>query len=154
MSPVTPMTEDQLALMSHHTERAVTRALHRWRIGATTGFLILLIGVAGAFAVNNRDQRIARDAIIKSGSVVAVDGCNARYHDRAALRAIFIRLQTAVLQQAQNENIPVSSRRVQFALEFYRDQLQRLPLPDCRPTAHILTDQPYPPVRVPTPKHP
>lgn len=149
-----PLTEEQMAFFTAQTERAVHKAVRRTRNGAVAGFLILLVGLGAAFRAQAHDQQVARDAIVKSGTVVAVDGCNGRFHDRQSLRSLFERLQDAVKEQAKQKHIPESNPEVQFALKFYRDELHRLPLPDCRPTAKILTDSPFPPVKIPAPLHP
>lgn len=147
-------TQEQLDFFTEQTRRAVTKATKRQARHNLVGFLALLFGLIVALYVAHADRVRAQNAIVRSGTVVAVDGCNARYRDRQALRDLFVRLQAAVKEQAKEQHLDPKGQQTQFALRFYRDELGRLPLPDCRPTAHILTAVPFPPAKQPTPLHP
>lgn len=148
------MTEEQLAFFTEQNRYAVTKALNRYRTASLAAFMILFIGILLALYVNSKASHAERDAIVRTGRIVAVDSCNARFRDREALRDLFVRLQSAVVQQAEKSGTSPDSPRVRFAIKFYKDELDRLPLPDCRRTEQILTADPEKQTYTPTPLHP
>lgn len=148
------MTEEQLNFFTEQNRYAVTKALNRYRTASLAAFLILFVGILLALYVNNDASEKEREAIVRTGRIVSVDSCNARYRDREALRDLFVRLQTAVVQQAKTEGLSPDAPQVKFAIQFYKDELKRLPLPDCRRTEQILSSDPDKQTYKPTPLHP
>lgn len=145
-----PVSEEQIKLFAELSAETTRLSLRRYVRRMTVGFLILLAGTAAQHVVSSHDASVARNAIVKSGTAVAVDGCNARYDDRQSIRGIFLTLEALNVRNATHQ----PAEAVQDAQEFYEGQLDKLPLPDCRKQQHILTDTPYPAIKIPVPKHP
>lgn len=78
MSSLTPLTEEQLALLTEQTERASRKsaihAVRQYRNRALVGFCILLFGIGGVVLDNRHQSEVARGVlctIIKRGDVQA-----------------------------------------------------------------------------------
>lgn len=140
MPSPTPLTEEQLALMTEQTRRAVHQTLRHWRIGATAGFVVLVLGVAGAFFANAHDQDASNRAIVRSGTLVAVDACNRDYRSREGDIKLFRRLIVAAGQSYKDGRI--TTEQYNAAVMFYQKEISKRPLPDCRKAIKTLTDDP------------
>lgn len=143
-----PVTEEQLALFSGMQRNAVVKALRRWTRTAVLGYLILLGGV---FAMYENGQSVSsgeRQAILESGTAVLVDSCNRDYNATLRLRGVFERLITAVKEADAPE------ARKEMSLRFYRGELEKLPLPDCRKAVGALTADPDETIHMPKPLYP
>lgn len=151
-----PMTSEQLQFFTKQTERAVAKATRRVTQRATAGFLILLIGLGGQYYVGQQDlvarREIAqkqRTAIVHTGNAVAVAGCNRDFISTKALRGL---LMSALSQTtAARKRGDISAEQYGRAKSFYTAQLANLPLPDCRPVAHLVSADPNKPTSIPTP---
>lgn len=152
MSPNAPMTEEQLEFFTHQTARAVRKATSKFAVAASVGYLILFGGV---FAMYENGQSVSdkeSNAVVQSGRAVAVSGCNRDFKDRKSFRALFERLIVAV--DASVERGDATPAQGRFAKKFYQDELDKLPLFDCRDAEKVITDNPGRTARIPTPLHP
>lgn len=136
------------------SDRPVTHnELRRYARGATAAFIGLVLAVGYVGYSNNKDNAESREAIVTSGKVVSVEGCNRDYNSnlagltnakdqRAALKRY---LDDGVITDAQYERQIAALDRFEALLK----------LPDCREVAATLTDDVsnvrYPP---PYPKYP
>lgn len=139
---------DLIEWIEEGQHRATSKALKRYSLGALLGFLILFVGLV---VVRHEDAnrakeataaRIAvadsqRKAIVQSGTVVAVGGCNERFKDRQEVRAV-LEASKAESLKAYNAG-DITKERLRRSLAFYDQRLDGLPLPDCRQSQNILT---------------
>ena len=148
----TPLTEEQLAYFSASTKRAVDNALRRFRRSAVAGFLILLLGVG----YNLYDTRTASDegrhAIVQSGRVVAVDGCNRDFRTIGILRAQIIKGKEQI--QAYVEDGTITQAAADRQIKATDELLAKYKQPDCRVADKLLTDDPDVKRPVPKPLYP
>jgi len=139
---------DLINWIEEATHRATTKALRKYTRGALLGFLILLIGLVvvreedrkradDAFQARVKVANTQRQAIVKSGTVVAVDSCNQRFKDRVEVRSILT--AAAKASEAQYKQGEITKARYDRSKQFYRERLEGLPLPDCRDTVNVLT---------------
>ncbi len=143
-----PLTEAQLGLVETETRRAVKRALKTQRRRTMGAFLLLLVGLMLVVGLQQHDDSEAREAIVRSGTIVAVDGCNRDFRNDMRLRRSFQRLKDA--STASFEAGRVDFDRYAAAQEFYDREISFLDGPDCRRAASIITsdlDQLRRPVR-------
>lgn len=141
------LSDEQIDMIAFHTERAARKALRAYVRGATVAFIILLIGVGLVFY----EYKQARKAVIQSGSVIAVDGCNRDFRTIGTLRGV---LESArANQHAAFRAGEITSERLRAFDVFYDEQLRLLRQPDCREAMEILTDNPSGLPRVPVPLH-
>jgi hypothetical protein len=152
------LTEEQLALISEWSARGVRHGVHRYARRAVIGFAILLAANIYVWRDSNTNNSDARNAIVDSGKVVSVAGCNRDYRSISALRGVLTtadRLQARAIKQG---DIRVTPKQRATAHKFYTDQLNNIKLPDCRAAESILTSEtgdvpPAPkPLYPPTPK--
>lgn len=158
-SSPTPLNLEQLAFFTAQTERAVKKGVRYYRNRAMVGFVALLIGLGGAFYAQSEDRADRRaeadgqrEAIVTSGRALAVDGCNRDFRDREGLRNVLIAAQVSIPTSLERGDI--TKRQAEFALNFYAEQLRRLPLPDCRDARGLLTADPNEVPAIPTPLFP
>lgn len=158
--------------MDHEPDELLTRSevealvesrVRRYRHQALTGFLVLLVGLAIQQYITRQDALTARDAVQKSsqqananleksGSAVAVDGCNRDFTTIQQLRAVLIAGRaTARANFAEGSVGPVQHQRAE---DFYRKQLSELKLPDCRRAADVITANNTEDLKVPDPLYP
>ncbi len=143
-------------------ERAIQTAQKRWIRLALTGYLILFSGLVGERLVSAHDtgQRRAdnaksRQAIVQTGTVALIDGCNGRFEDRTALRDILISTRREVVKRLKNPQLTNEQRQqLRFAKQFYDARLDKLPLPDCRNQLDVISADPDAVVILPEPKYP
>jgi hypothetical protein len=142
------MTEEQLLFFAEESRRAAEkgtiRGIHAYRRQAIIAFVILVLGVGynSYIGVQGSVERAkianeAREAIVQSGRVVAVDGCNRDYADRVKFRNLLLRLQAA--SAVSRTQTPEQRKRSQ---QFYKTELANYPLIDCRRARDIITDEP------------
>jgi hypothetical protein len=147
-----PVTQDQLRFFINAQKRAVNKAVKRTHRNAVLGYVILLVGVFGMYWNGQSLSQRERNAIVESGKVVSVDGCNRDYETITALRAILT---------AANDDRRRAYRLGRLTPEEYADakvyfdrQLKTLVLPDCRIAERVLTANPDAPRELPSPKYP
>ena len=143
------LTEEQLDFFTEQTVRAVRKGVRSYRNSALVGFLGLLIGLIFAFSTSANRADSNREAIVKSGRAVAVEGCNRDYTDRKNFRELLERLKTAT---KDNKTSTLEQKRT--AIAFYDAQLKKFTLPDCRTSEHLLTDDPNAEIPVIVPYYP
>lgn len=149
-------TDDQLHFLRVSRKRAVHDALTRYVRGASVAFLLLF----AAFGYNQyqRDRDLAdrradnaasKQQIVKSGNAVAVEGCNRDFATIKKLRGLIADGRPQVIQYGKDGTLnPIQVRR---GLANIQRQLDSYPLPDCRKVAHVVSDNPKTPLRVPVP---
>jgi hypothetical protein len=158
-----PLTEAQRRLLADEMHESVRRALHTYTRNAIVGFLILLaanIFVWRTVQSLNDSRRAdivrtgvnAREAIVASGRVVSVEGCNRDFQTIKALRGVLATAKT--FNEAAAKRGEISPTRLAETESFYAAELGTLQLPDCRVSARTLTANKNAPVREPTPLHP
>lgn len=154
-----PMTKEQLDFFTHQTEKAVEKALTKYTKRAILGFLLLFVGfLFNAWNNENQWDRIeatseeGRAALVESGDIIAVDGCNRDFKTTQALRGVLI--ASADFNKQNFRNGVIDKATLDERLDFYAEQLSNLALPDCRRTQGILTDEPDHPLKVPEPLYP
>jgi hypothetical protein len=135
--------------MTHQEQidAAVSAALKHYRRQATKGFIGLTIGLALALGLQQHDaanQRHegekSRQAIVRSGRFVSVDGCNRSFRFAKNIRGVLITAERESYRAFKAGQI--TPDRFQTAKAFYIASLAENPLPDCRRAARILTDDP------------
>lgn len=149
---------DQELINQIHEE--AREAVRGYRNRALAAFVLILVAYGYLFNVDQRadidrqqDAKAARAAIVESGNIVAISGCNQHFRDRQAIRAVLF-ASRRVQQRARKRG---DTTRAQYldSIRFYRSQLTRLRLPDCRDTVRTLTDDPNrKPLVVPRPLYP
>ncbi len=151
-SPPPGMTQEQLDYFTEQTVKAVEKGTKRgvkhYRNNALIGFALLVIGLF--YVVHLADE--SREAIVKSGRVVSVSGCNRDYHSLTALRGTLMASKKFTINAGKQGVI--SPAEVAVRVKFYDDQLENLKLPDCRIAAKVVTDDPTKIGDVPVPLHP
>lgn len=126
------------AVVKSHLDYAAEAAVRRYRNRALIGFLILLAGLVTTDILRRQDSENARTAIVRSGRVVAVDGCNRDFRSAQNLRSIFLAL-IADTNRRQKLGI-ISSEQRDRAITFYQERLATTTLPDCRLAQAVITD--------------
>lgn len=144
-----PLTSDQLAWVTEQTQHAcakaaATAAQHVQR-RALVGFIVLLVGIIVAQGIGNRTSSQERAAIVDSGKVVSVDGCNRAFEERLKIRDVFLTSQK-IVQVRVDAGKSSSPDNDKEALAFYKEQLRLFKLPDCRDAEHLLTSDPDKPL--------
>lgn len=147
MSPET-MTERQREWINHIALDAARHVQRRSLIG----FLILLVGVGTTLYVGDKNADEARKAIVDTGRIVSVDGCNRDFQSRKEVREVLQRSKD--FQLAALERGDITQAQYKRAVEFYNDRLKGLPLPDCRHAESIVSDDPDEVPAMPKPLHP
>lgn len=157
--PHPPMTQEQLEFFTEQQQVAVERALKRYSRKALIGFLALFVGFLFNALNNQRQDRqadeastAAREAIIDSGNLVAVNGCNRDFEDRVAMRGVLLASKSFTDQAVAEGRLTEYEGERRIA--FYDERLRELPLPDCRDTRNLITDDPDVHIIVPEPLYP
>lgn len=137
-----PLSEEQLTFFADLQKESTHRSLRRWGRGAVIGYAIL---IAGVFAMYENGQSVSeqeRQAVVKSGTVVAVEGCNRDF--RAGKRFIKLLTRLKMSSDAQYASKRITAQQHDAAIEFYAGEigLAKSKLPDCRHAESILTDDP------------
>lgn len=134
------MTAEQLEFFTAQTERAVYKSLRTYSRRAVIGFALLFAAFTLNVLYSNRIGADARDAVINSGNIVAVSGCNRDFRSAQAVRGVLIASKDFTQQAIKRGTLPPAEAITR--LNFYDTQLANLPLPDCRKSASVLTDNP------------
>ena len=134
-----PLTEEQLNLIGEETRRAANKVLHNYRRTAIVGFLVLLLANAYVWYDSNTNNQDSREAIVQSGQVVSVSGCNRDFRTTQALHAI---LQTSDdFNQAAAKKGDITQAQADEAHTYYQQFIKSLPLPDCKAAGDVLTSE-------------
>lgn len=135
------VSEDEARWYSQQRQADIRYALKHYSRRATTWFAILTVAAILNGVYTSQQSGRGRDAIVTSGRVVSVAGCNRDYQDREKFRELLIRLkQAARASAAADPN--ADPERLRAALDFYNDQLKAYPSLDCRASAKVITDDP------------
>lgn len=143
--------------------RSSDNALKRYVRNAVVGYIVLLVGVGGTFAIGQHNDSTARErdretgqavvkTIVRSGNIVAVEGCNRDYRTTKKVRAILQAAQQGITRNYKNGLM--TKAQFEQALDFYTKQLATLPLPDCRGATKILNSDPDKPQKHIIPLYP
>lgn len=150
------MTQAQLDFFTYAAHRTATKAartaaqhVQRRALG---GFLILLAGLMLVLWLSAHDSTDSRAAIVKSGRVVSVSGCNRDFNTQTALRGVLISSDQFSRQALETGRI--TAEEYQIRREFYNQQLANLVLPDCRDSEKVVTDDPRDIQSIPDPLYP
>lgn len=125
---------------------AVRAAQRRGVRIALTGYLIFFGGIMGERYISSSESNAARETIVRSGTAVAVTACNERFKDRRQLREVLI-----IARRETRKSEDISPDRRKAAEAFYTERLAALPLPDCRDSLTVLSDDPDAEVHIPKP---
>lgn len=146
---VTPpgVTQEEIDFYRAERQEDIRGALRHFSKRAVAGFLILLVGLIVAFKVgsdyNTHNNFVAeqnRNAIVQSGRVISVAGCNRDFKSISALRGILIRAQVSIA--LQHKAGVLTGTQYQRALDYYQKALDAIRLPDCRLAEEVVTDDP------------
>lgn len=135
------------------------KEIRGYRNRAILGFLVLLLAVVYLWNSQERssierakEAQDQRAQIVRSGNIVAIDGCNRDFLDRQALRGLLTASQAASKRSYRRDLI--TKTRYELSREFFQEQLKALPLPDCRNASNTLTTNPNKPLNLPAPLYP
>ena len=139
--------------VEHLAEEAAKKAVRAYRKGALIAFVVLSLGVIGAFAVNAYDLHNRR-AEFRTGYSQLVQGtkaagtlnCNSIFTFGTGTRAVLLIAQSGAQQQYQAGLI--SKKQYKDIKTFYTISLAGLKLPDCRRVERLVSTDPR--VKVPT----
>jgi hypothetical protein len=146
------MTREQLQWVEEQVRHAADKAAKRTQRRALVGFLVLLFGLLAAIWIGGNQAENARKAIVDTGRIVSVSGCNRDYEDRVAVRKVLIASKEFTKNAFRRLNL--SPEEVQLRLDFYDEQLADLPLPDCRKARNVVSDDPTKVPAFPKPLYP
>lgn len=134
------LTAEQAKQIDRKAERAAQKVLRNYRRSATVGFVLLLLVAGGERYIAADAASDARKAISRSANFVAVQGCNRDFKDRAKLHAIMRRGRDSLKQFVSEGTIT----QAQYEREVKRSkqEIRNFPLPDCRPLAQSISDNP------------
>jgi hypothetical protein len=149
---MTPMTREQLQWVEEQVRHAADKAAKRTQRRALVGFLTLLFGLLAAIWIGGNQADSARKAIVDTGRIVSVSGCNRDYEDRVAVRKVLIASKDFTKNAFERLNL--TPEELQLRLDFYDDQLADLPLPDCRQARNVVSDDPTKVPAFPEPLYP
>jgi hypothetical protein len=152
--PPVPLTEDQLKWITEENETTANRAIaaaeamdRRRARHRLVGFAVLFLAFLGNVWYSAHIASESRDQLLRSGDIVAVDGCNRDFQERLEIRGVLIESKNFTRQAYERGAFPKSELRLRLA--FYDERLQSLPLLDCRRADEVLTDDPDKPLVVP-----
>lgn len=152
-------TEDQLHYLRVSRQRAVHEALTRYIKGGMVAYVILVAALGYVLyadkqqSVERRQDGIAaRQQIVATGNAVALAGCNRDFRTITALRAVLT--NAAAFQRAALRRGDITQEQFDRTVIYYRVQLKKLNLPDCRIAAHTVTDNPQRRVTLQKPLYP
>jgi hypothetical protein len=138
----------KLAFIEDTNQYVTCRQFKVWRRGAILAFVLLAVGGIGNQYADRQRSEQARSALVKSGQIVSVDGCNRDFRITQRERAVFER--SLALAKQQHDSGLTTDRQYLRSREFFEQQLSDFALPDCRITQGLLTadperaDQPVP----------
>lgn len=151
-----PLTETQMTWVDNRVQvaadKAAREAAARTRRQALIGFLVLLVAIGFVQWDSSRAANDARQAVVQSGTVIAVDACNRDYKGRVEIRAVLEAskdFQAAALKRGD-----ITQAGYERATDFYEERLDNLPLPDCRQAEGVLTADPDEVPAIPKALHP
>jgi hypothetical protein len=158
-----PLTEEQLEFFTEQTRRVVDRevsaALRRYVRGAIVAYVLLVAALGYVLYSDNQqgaDRRAdgiaARHQIVNTGNAVALAGCNRDFRTIKSLRAVLTNardFQNAALRRGDITKIQFNRAAI-----YYKAQLDKLTLPDCRLAAHSVSDNVNRPVPFEVPLYP
>jgi hypothetical protein len=154
-----PFTPEQVVWLEQSRRESVKHATHHLRNQALIGYFILLVGIIITFglqrhetSVRRADANAQRQSIVRSGSAVAVSGCNRDFLTITSLRRVLI--DSGEVSKRAHARGLVSDQQYRSTQRFYQRQLHRLKLPDCRKAEHLITSNPERPLVVPVPLFP
>lgn len=133
-------------------ERRNAQHFRRFRTRAVVGFTILLAGVGASFYTQGKDSDEGRTAIVQSGRAVSVSGCNRDFVTTERFRNLLLRGQAA--QKRALADGDITQRQYELGTKFYERELRLTPLPDCRESLEVVTDDPDAEIVVPEPLYP
>lgn len=144
---------DVAAIAAAEAKRVAKAENRTQRRNAVIGYVTLLLAVLAVFVTSQNDAEEARTAIVTSGKVVSVAGCNQDFDTTLKIQKLFARSLAGLKVQHDNGNI--TDEQYKVGKDFYTDQLASFTLPDCRKVEKIITSDPrkthYPP---PFPRYP
>lgn len=150
------VTEEEVAFYNAQRARdirvAVNAATRRHARRALVGYFVMFLAFLGNVLYAQHVAREGREAIVKSGDIIAIDGCNRDYRERQEVRQVLI--ASRQFQEGALKRGDISQIQHDRAIDFYNDRLEGLPLPDCRRAGDILTDDPDSLTRMPEPLYP
>jgi len=137
-----PMTQEQLEWITEQNQKAAEKATRRTMRRALVGYLILTFGVLAMYLNGQHVGGAERDAIVQSGRVVSVDGCNRDFGDAERFLALLQRLKRANEASFKAGNITPQAHDA--AIQFYNKEIARAErsVPDCRKAAKVVTSDP------------
>jgi hypothetical protein len=115
-------------------------------------YLFVLVIIGYVFFDSNRDSSNQRDAIVSTGDVAVVIGCNRDFQLIEKLRGVFQSAQLSTIRSFEQKRI--DSKEFAESQAFYKAQLDGLKLPDCRNADDILSTDENHRVLGPVPLHP
>lgn len=115
----------------------------------TVAYLFLVAAVSFAISSAQGEGDARRAAIVETGRIVAVDGCNRDFRSLQAIRSVLIAakaqhnslLRRKLITKVQHDD----------AIRFYDVQLRGVELPDCRKSLGILSEDPDKKIATPEP---
>lgn len=153
------LTPEQLDYFTEQTRRVVQREraydrrrFTRWIRGALVGYFVLFLGILAMYQNGQSTSDSERAAIVQSGRVIAVDGCNRDFKTNERVRNLILAAQELTNQQIAKGK--VTPEEAQQARDYYNSQLAGLVLPNCTEAETLLTDDPNAVIDVPTPLKP
>lgn len=134
------------------TERGIHKGLRKWFRGAALAFLFLLGANIFVWQTGKGEAASSRDAIVQSGTVVSIAGCNRDFETIQTLRGVLI--ASKQFQKAALKRGDITQRQFDQAGVYYKEQLDKLALPNCEAAGSILTEDPDAIPTIPKPKVP
>ena len=160
---VADAADETLAAQEKVIQGRIKNAIRAYQRRAIGGFLVLFLGLGGAFYLDrqhNEDRRkeiiqqgAKQDrAIVASGDAIAITGCNRDYETIDALRD---QLEVSLKRiDSLEKDGTYSPRQAEVARDSTREFLSKYHLPDCREADNTLTAEPKKPIIVPAPRYP
>lgn len=108
--------------------------------GALVGYVILVAGVFGMYYNGQHVSGAEHDAVVRSSTAVAIDGCNRDFAQQEHFIDLLRRLRHG--SQAAYKAGNVTPEQYALAQKFYASEIARAwsELPDCRKV--VVTDAP------------
>lgn len=153
-----PLTQDQLEHFAAEARRAAAKGARegarRQARSALLGFLILFAGISYNVYDIRHSAATSRRAIVQSGRVVSVDGCNRDYRDDRRFIALLNHSVVLVKRSIKQQHLE-GTPQAKEALAFYRTEIRNATnqLPDCRKAVSVVTDDPSKPQPTIVPLH-
>lgn len=147
-----PLTQEQLEQIGAETEHASVKALKKYSRSALVGFLILLGANVFVWSTAQRLNDDSRQAIVRTGKAVTIEGCNRDFRSVGVLRGLLASSQAA-LKKGHEEGV-YTQEQVDRATAYYKDALSKLTYPDCKAAGATLSSDPDKAAPLPTPLTP